>query len=186
MDQPCVNDPVSPRVFCHVGFDAGVSGSLTVEHLVVLSTPTASPAFWLLTLNGNPSGPLVGVNDGRQTVESPIAVTTEENFGADKRTRLTMFATGISGTAVNSDVRNDVTINGVVKPNFAESVAVQAQLADGRIISLPVEFAAAQGTVPGLDQVNVVLLPELRGAGVIQLALIIGGQRSNAPTIVVR
>jgi hypothetical protein len=43
MDQPCLNDPVSPRVFCHVAFDAGVSGWLTVEHLVVLSSPPPPP-----------------------------------------------------------------------------------------------------------------------------------------------
>jgi len=49
VDQSCVNDSASPRVFCHVGFDAGVSGWLTVEHLIVLSTPTsASPLTTLL------------------------------------------------------------------------------------------------------------------------------------------
>ena len=43
VDQSCVNDSASPRVFCHVAFDAGVSGWLTVEHLVVLSSPPPTP-----------------------------------------------------------------------------------------------------------------------------------------------
>ena len=41
VDQSCVNDVASPRVFCHVAFDVGVSGWLTVEHLIVLSTPSS-------------------------------------------------------------------------------------------------------------------------------------------------
>ena len=127
----------------------------------------------------------VALNSLKQT-ETDFDVTTPENFGADKRTRLTIFAAGISGNAANPDVSNDVLINGVVQPNYAESVALEARLGDGRVISLPVEFAGAQGTLPGLDQVNVVLPPGLQGAGAVQLTLIIGGQRSNAPTIVIR
>jgi uncharacterized protein (TIGR03437 family) len=73
-----------------------------------------------------------------------------------------------------------------VRPNFAESVAVEARLGDGRVYLLPVEFAGAQGVLPGLDQVNVRLIPELRGAGTVQLTLILGGRRSNAPTIVIQ
>jgi len=53
-------------------------------------------------------------------------------------------------------------------------------------IKLPVEFAGAQGSVPGLDQINVVLIPALQGAGTVDLTLIVNGQRSSAPTIVVR
>ena len=145
----------------------------------------AGNAFVIMTRADDNTGPAVVMNSRKQT-GSAFEVTTPENFGADKRTRLVIFATGISGSAANSDVGNDLLINGVVKPNLAESVAVEARLSDGRLISLPVEFAGAQGALAGLDQVNVVLLPELGGAGIIQLALVIGGQRSNAPTIVVR
>jgi len=139
----------------------------------------------MIMTRADDTGRAVALNSVKQT-ENDFEVTTPENFGADKRTRLTIFATGISGTAVNSDVSNDVLINGVVQPNFAESVAIEARLANGSVISLPVEFAGAQGTLPGLDQVNVVLPPGLQGAGVVQLTLVIGGQRSNAPTITVR
>jgi uncharacterized protein (TIGR03437 family) len=113
-------------------------------------------------------------------------VTTLMNFGADKRTRLNIFATGISGSAANTDPTNDVNVSGAVRPNFAESITVEARLSDGRVFNLPVEFAGDQGTIPGLDQVNVILIPELQGAGRVVLTLIVGGQRSNAPGIVVQ
>jgi uncharacterized protein (TIGR03437 family) len=113
-------------------------------------------------------------------------VETLANFSSDKRTRLSIFATGISGGAVNSNTGNDVTFNGITRANFAESVSVEARLSDGRVFILPVEFAGAQGVLPGVDQVNVVLVPELRGAGAVQLTMIVNGQRSNAPTVFIR
>jgi uncharacterized protein (TIGR03437 family) len=72
-----------------------------------------------------------------------------------------------------------------VIPNLAESVIVEAHTQDGRIYKLPVEFAGAQGIVPGLDQLNLVLIPELQGAGTVDLTVIVNGQRSNAPTILI-
>jgi uncharacterized protein (TIGR03437 family) len=40
-----------------------------------------------------------------------------------------------------------------------------------------------QDMFPGLDQVNVVLLPELKGAGNVELTVIVGSQRSNTATV---
>jgi uncharacterized protein (TIGR03437 family) len=52
---------------------------------------------------------------------------------------------------------------------------------------LPVEFVGAvEGRLPGLDQVNVLLHPELRGAGLVDLTIIINGQRSNTAAINIR
>jgi len=79
-----------------------------------------------------------------------------------------------------------VNVKGVVRPNFAESVSVEAQLGTGQVISLPVEFAGAQGVLPGVDQVNVVLDPALQNAGNVKLTLVVNGQRSNGPTISIR
>jgi uncharacterized protein (TIGR03437 family) len=59
-------------------------------------------------------------------------------------------------------------------------------LQDGRVFQLPVEFAGRQNTWGGLDQINVVLLPELRHAGTIELTLVVGVQRSNMTTISIR
>jgi len=52
-----------------------------------------------------------------------------------------------------------------------------------QIYLLPVEFAGEQGVLPGLDQVTVRLITELKGAGSVQLTVIVNGQRSNAPTV---
>lgn len=181
VDQPCVNDPASSGVFCHVVFDAAPNGWVTAEHLIVL----AAFQIRLVTLNGDQNGSLLAINIGRETAESSVSITTLENFGADKRTRLMIFAVGVSGNAANTDPSNDIVDDGVVIPNLAESVIIEAHTPDGRVYRLPVEFAGAQGSVPSLDQVNVVLVPELQGAGTVDLTLIVNGQRSNAATIMI-
>jgi hypothetical protein len=40
--------------------------------------------------------------------------------------------------------------------------------------------------LPGLDQITVILIPDLKGVGTVQLSLIIGGERSNAPTVTIK
>jgi hypothetical protein len=37
-----------------------------------------------------------------------------------------------------------------------------------------------------LDLVNVILVPELKGAGNVQLTIIIAGERSNSPSVFIR
>jgi uncharacterized protein (TIGR03437 family) len=139
----------------------------------------------LMTSGDDENGAAIVANN--QTIATTnLSVVTPQNLSADKRTRLSVFATGISGSVSNTNIANDINVGGVVRPNFAESVAVEARLGDGRVYSLPVEFAGAQGVLPGLDQVNVRLIPELSGAGTVQLTLIVGGRRSNAPTVVIQ
>jgi uncharacterized protein (TIGR03437 family) len=121
--------------------------------------------------------------NGQTYTSGGLGTLTQNNFGSDKRTRLSFFATGISASAANSDTRNDVNLGAKVRANFAESVSVEARLSDGRVYNLPVEFAGEQGVLPGLDQVTVRLITELNAAGSVQLTLIINGQRSNAPTV---
>ncbi len=102
-------------------------------------------------------------------------------FLTDFRTRLTILTSGISTGAANTNASNDVFLaNGKTIANLAESVKVEARASNGSVFMLPVEFAGAQGTLTGLDQVNVVLLPELRGAGSVQLTVVVNGVRSNA------
>jgi len=80
---------------------------------------------------------------------------------------------------------NDLKVSGSVRPNLAEGVTVEARVAaTGQIYMLPVQFAGAQGVLPGLDQVTVMLVPELKGAGAVQLTLIVNGRRSGgAPSV---
>ena len=101
-------------------------------------------------------------------------MVTRENFGPDKRTRLTIFGTGITASAANSDPSNDIQFGGGRVANLAESVAVEARTSNGQIVSLPVEFAGSQPALLGLDQANVILTPELRGAGTVEITLLIG------------
>jgi len=101
-------------------------------------------------------------------------------FRPDFRTRLLILTSGISTGVANTDQANDVLLsNGQTIVNLAESVTVEARASDGRVFNLAVDFAGAQGSLAGLDQVNVVLVPELRGAGSVELTLIVNGVRSN-------
>jgi uncharacterized protein (TIGR03437 family) len=111
--------------------------------------------------------------------------TTQNAFGSDKRTRLMLFATGLS-TAMNFDVNNDVTTNAGRLANVAESVVVEARTGDGRVYGLPVEYAGKQGKLAGVDQITFMLLPELRGAGRVELTIFVAGQASNVASVNVR
>jgi uncharacterized protein (TIGR03437 family) len=127
------------------------------------------------------------IANGQTFSTTDLKVETPENLGSDKRTRITLFATGITGSVSNSDITNDIKLGpGLVKPNFAESVRVEALAGNGRVYSLPVEFAGAQGVLPGMDQINVRLIPELKNAGLVQLTLVIGGRRSNTPIVFIK
>lgn len=132
-----------------------------------------------------------GDSSGRGVAVDPVSmrsgsfsVTPSFWIGLDARTRLAILATGISSGLPNTDVSNDIWLsNGQVIENLAEGVSVEARTADGRVFSLPVEYAGAQGQLRGVDQVNIVLVPELSGQGTIQITIIAGGVRSNTMTI---
>jgi uncharacterized protein (TIGR03437 family) len=138
----------------------------------------------IMTVADDETGPALAVNEAKQMMQ-PMSVTTPQNLSADKRTRLSFFATGVSGSAANTDTSNDVSVGGTVIHNLSESVVVEAHTQDNRVYRLPVEFAGARGVMPGLDQINVVLVPQLQNAGTVDLTIIVNGRRSNAPTIVV-
>lgn len=138
----------------------------------------------IMTMADDEVGPALVVNDAKQLMEQ-MSVTTEVNLSSDKRTRVTFFATGVSGSAANTDTSNDISEGNAVIQNLCESVIVEAHTQDNRVYQLPVEFAGARGALPGLDQINVVLVPQLQGAGTVDLTIIVNGRRSNAPTIVV-
>jgi len=116
-----------------------------------------------------------------------FSATGDSLFLLDSRTRLTIMTSGISTGVANTNTSNDVLLgNGQTIENLAESVTVEARTSDGRVFTLPVEFAGAQGGLAGLDQVNIVLVPELRGAGSVQLTLVVNGVRSNTMTTTLR
>src|SRR6266566_3536865 len=139
-------------------------------------TTIARNIFRIMTSSEGGRGEAIAMNLTKQT--NGFDIITPENFGPDKRTRVVLFAVGITAGAANSDTTNDVRLAGALVPNFAESVAVEAHISNGQTLNLPVEFAGAQTGTIGLDQVNVRLIPELRTAGTVELTLIIAGQRS--------
>jgi uncharacterized protein (TIGR03437 family) len=50
-------------------------------------------------------------------------------------------------------------------------------------VSVPVQFAGPQPSFAGLDQVNVLLTLNLRGAGEVPVVLTVDGQSSNTVTV---
>jgi uncharacterized protein (TIGR03437 family) len=138
----------------------------------------------ILTLSGSGIGAAVALNAATLT-SGEFNVRTPENFGADKQTRLMMFASGFSGGVVNASTNtsNDIIFGANPFPNSVESVVVEARTADNRIFQLPVELVGPSLQSYGVDQINVRLLAELGGAGTVELTLIVKGQRSNTATI---
>jgi uncharacterized protein (TIGR03437 family) len=112
-------------------------------------------------------------------------VTTPQALGADKRTRVSLFATGIFNVR-NSDAANDVREGDRTYANVAESVVLEARTSDGRAFWLPVEFAGSSRALPGLDQLVFRLIPELSGAGAVRLTLWANARESNRVVITVR
>jgi uncharacterized protein (TIGR03437 family) len=151
----------------------------------VATINSVAPA--LFTADASGAGAALSMN-GSEPGAASYEVVSPHALGADKRTRVMLYATGISAGATNLYVDNDVRAsNGGTIANVAESLTVEARTADGRLYHLPVEFAGAlEGRLPGLDQVNVLLHPELRGAGRVDLTIIINGQRSNTAAIDIR
>jgi uncharacterized protein (TIGR03437 family) len=89
---------------------------------------------------------------------APFLVETPEIAGSDQRTRLAVYATGL---------------------RYAASVGASATNPSGNSYNLTVEYAGPAPGYFGLDQVNIVLPPDLDGAGVVSLFLAADGSASN-------
>jgi uncharacterized protein (TIGR03437 family) len=145
----------------------------------------AQVAPGLFTASGDGVGQALALGAWDYT-PGPFDVTATHYYGADNAARVMIYATGLRGAA-DTDAGNDVRqAGGGVLANFAESVSVQARTSDGRVFQLPVEFAGAAGGFAGIDQLTVRLVPELKGAGAVELTVAVGGQASNRATISVR
>lgn len=132
------------------------------------------------------SGSLGAVVDSFGLRAGPFDMSSSLAIGLDGRTRLSILATGLSSGLVNIDRNNDVWLaNGQMLENLAEVVTVKARKSDGTVIELPVEYAGVQGTIRGIDQVVVVLVPELAGAGSVELTITAAGITSTAKTVVI-
>ncbi len=95
---------------------------------------------------------------------APFLVQTPENGQgnpADTRTRIAVYGTGL---------------------RYADSVTAQAHGTAGNY-PLTVEYAGAAPGYFGLDQVNLVLPPDLDGAGTVSLSLAADGSAANVVTL---
>ncbi|HEX8455694.1 MAG TPA: hypothetical protein VF656_00090 [Pyrinomonadaceae bacterium] len=138
----------------------------------------------VFTADGSGTGAALAFN-GSEATNAAYDVNSPHALGSDKRTRVTLFATGISAGATNIYPANDVRLdNGQIILNVAEALTVEARTRDGRLYHLPVEFAGApDARMPGLDQVVVLIHPEMRAAGLVDLTIVVGDRRSNTATI---
>ncbi len=107
----------------------------------------------------------------------PFTIESLANLGDDKRTRLAIYGTGIR-YAGNPFLDPSVT-------NAAGAITARALDSAGNVYSLPVEYAGAAPVYFGLDQVNVVLPPQLDGLGTLSLSISTATASSNVVTFTV-
>jgi uncharacterized protein (TIGR03437 family) len=105
---------------------------------------------------------------------APFLVVTPEIAGSDQRTRLAVYGTGIRYAGNSS---HDPSI-----VNVAANVGATATDTAGNSYNLTVEYAGPAPGYFGLDQVNIVLPPDLDGAGVVSLSLTAENNTSNVVT----
>ena len=148
-----------------------VPGGITVSPLVNIQR--VAPGIFTASANGQGvyAGQIVHAHaDGTQTIESSANfdsskngyVANPVNFGAlDDQVYLVLYGTGIRHRA--SDASVTATVNGVSVP----------------------ALTAAQGTWPGLDQVNLALPRNLAGAGNVEIVITVEGQAANAVAVLI-
>ncbi|HYE64713.1 MAG TPA: hypothetical protein VD966_03965, partial [Pyrinomonadaceae bacterium] len=180
--------PTQINFYVPAGLQSGPAEVIvtSLDGRVARGTATMAPLVpAMFTLDGKGTGAGAVLNAATYR-PGPFDVTTQENLSTDKRTRLLIFATGISSGAANTNLSNDLSTRSGVIANLAESVVVKARTSGGVTHQLAVEFAGAQSNLAGLDQISVVLPSSLRGAGNLTLSLTIGGQSSNEVTVSIR
>jgi uncharacterized protein (TIGR03437 family) len=115
----------------------------------------AAPAVFSADGTGKGAGAIL---NAVTFASAPFLTVTPEIAGSDQRTRLAVFATGL---------------------RYAATVGASATDASGNTYNLTVEYAGPAPGYFGLDQVNIVLPPDLDGAGVVSLFLTADASRSN-------
>jgi len=129
------------------------------QSATVLVQNTAAAVF---SADGSGKGPGAILN-AVTNAAAPFLVETPEIAGSDQRTRLAVYATGLR-YAGNSSQDSAIV-------NVAANVVATAKDAAGNSYTLTVEYAGPAPGYFGLDQVNIVLPPDLDGAGVVSLFL---------------
>lgn len=156
-----------------------VNGSLTVKVQTSIglagkgSMQVADTAPALFSSDGSGTG-AGSILNGVTYAPAPFLVETSANPGADRRTRLAVYGTGFR-YAGNPERNANLT-------NVAANVTAQARDASGATYKLTVEYAGAAPGYFGLDQLNVVLPPDLDSSGVVSIMISTSDSSSNTVT----
>jgi uncharacterized protein (TIGR03437 family) len=140
----------------------GAARSATIE------VRNTAPAVFSADGSGKGPGAILNAVTNRT---APFLVVTPEIAGSDQRTRLAVYATGLRYAGNSS---HDPSI-----VNVAANVGAKGQDVAGNNYTFTVEYAGPAPGYFGLDQVNIVLPPELDGAGVVSLFLTAETNTSN-------
>jgi uncharacterized protein (TIGR03437 family) len=151
------------------------TGDVLVRNTATGATQSATievqnAAAAVFSVDGSGKGPGAILNAVTYAT-APFLVVTPEIAGSDQRTRLAVYATGLRYAGNPS---HDPSI-----VNAAANVGANAKDAAGNNYNLTVEYAGPAPGYFGLDQVNVVLPPDLDGAGVVSLSLTAENNTSN-------
>jgi len=123
-----------------------------------MQVATSAPGVFTADASGKGAGAIL---NAVTYLGAPFLVETPENGGSDLRTRLAVYSTGL---------------------RHAGQVLAQGQDATGTRYNFTVEYAGAAPGYFGLDQVNIVLPPELDGAGVVSLLVTTESAAANMVT----
>ena len=166
-----INGVAAPLLYVSPGqINLVVPGGLTPGTATVVITSATSASTKSGTALVVASAPGVFASDGSGTgpgaifnavtyAPAPFLVQTPGS-GADTRTRILVYGTGL---------------------RYADSVTAQAQDTAGNYL-LTVEYAGAAPGFPGLDQINLLLPPDLDRTGTVSLSLAADGTAANVVT----
>jgi len=143
----------------------GNAGSATVQ------VNTTAPALFSTNASGSGAGAIL---NAVTYTPAPFLVTTSANTGGDQRTRLAIYGTGIR-YAGNPSLDSSIT-------NIASNITAQASDAFGGTYNLTIEYAGAAPGYFGLDQINVVLPPDLDRTQTVSLLIDTSNASSNTVT----
>jgi hypothetical protein len=133
----------------------------------------AAPGIFVLGGNRTDRG---AVENAVTNQLEPFSLTTSQNPGADKRTRLAVFG---SGVRFAGNPNRDKGMQNVAA-NLSSQIKSRVS---GKVWNVDIEFAGAAPGLPGVDQLNIVVPSDLETSGVFEVTISIGGMNSNVVTI---
>ncbi len=181
-----VDGQLSPLIYVsplQINFLVPAGTTPGTANVVVRSVDTGATRSATMQVQGTAPGAFTADASGKGAgsilnavtyAPAPFLVETQENGGDDKRTRLSVYATGLRYAGNPS---RDKSI-----ANVADNVQAAGLDASGKRYTFVVEYAGAAPGYFGLDQVNLVLPAELDGAGTVSLEITADGRSTNVVT----